>query len=89
MAQIQWLSDYQYTVEDLEDLSELAQLPANSEKQNFVELCSGYWSETSGLLDQATAMQQKRLKQLQWVTSMNKSNCRYRPRLKKADLNNI
>ena len=61
----QCLSDYQNTVENLADLSELAQLPANSEKQNFVELCSGYWSETSGLLDQAIAMQQKRLKQLQ------------------------
>jgi len=32
--------------------------------QSRVELCTGYWSETSGLLDQATAMQQKRLKQL-------------------------
>ena len=61
----QCLSDYQNTVENLADLSELAQLPANSEKQNFVKLCSGYWSETSGLLDQAIAMQQKRLKQLQ------------------------
>lgn len=61
----QCLSDYQNTVENLADLSELAQLPANSEKQNFVELCIGYWSETSGLLDQAIAMQQKRLKQLQ------------------------
>jgi hypothetical protein len=58
------LSDYQNTVKNLADLSELAQLPANSEKQSFVELCTGYWSETSGLLDQATAMQQKRLKQL-------------------------
>ena len=61
----QCLFDYQNTVENLADLSELAQLPANSEKQNFVELCIGYWSETSGLLAQAIAMQQKRLKQLQ------------------------
>ena len=61
----QCLSDYQNTVENLADLSELAQLPANSEKQNFVELCIAYWSETSGLLAQAIAMQQKRLKQLQ------------------------
>ncbi len=61
----QCLFDYQNTVENLADLSELAQLPANSEKQNFVELCIAYWSETSGLLAQAIAMQQKRLKQLQ------------------------
>ena len=61
----QCLSDYQNTVKNLADLSDFVQLPANSEKQSFVELCTGYWSETSGLLAQATAMQQKRLKQLQ------------------------
>ncbi|MFI3197267.1 MAG: Fic family protein [Methylococcaceae bacterium] len=61
----QCLSDYQNTVENLADIGDLAQLPANIEKQRFVELCKGYWSETIELLDQATAMQQKRLKNLQ------------------------
>jgi Fic family protein len=61
----QCLSDYQNTVENLADIGDLAQLPVNIEKQRFVELCKGYWSETIELLDQATAMQQKRLKNLQ------------------------
>ena len=61
----QCLSDYQNTVENLADLSDFVQLPVNSEKQRFVELCKGYWSETIELLNQATAMQQKRLKSLQ------------------------
>jgi hypothetical protein len=56
------MSDHQNTVENLADLSDFAQLPANIEKQRFVELCKGYWSKTIELLDQATAMQQKRLK---------------------------
>jgi hypothetical protein len=29
------------------------------EKQCFVELCKGYWSETIELLNQANTMQQK------------------------------
>jgi Fic family protein len=56
------LSDYQNTVENLAELGDLAQLPANIEKQRFVELCKGYWSETLELRDNAKAMQRKRKK---------------------------
>ncbi len=56
------LSDYQNTILDLEALSDLTQLPDNAEKQHFVELCNGYWSETVELLNNATAMQNKRKK---------------------------
>lgn len=56
------LSYYQNTVENLADLGDLAQLPANIEKQRFVKLCKGYWSETLELLDNAKAMQRKRKK---------------------------
>ena len=54
------LSDYQNTVENLAELRDLVQLPANAEKQRFIELCKGYWSETLELLENAKAMQRKR-----------------------------
>lgn len=54
------LSDYQNTILDLEALSDLAQLPDNTEKQRFIELCSGYWSQTIDLLNNAQEMQLKR-----------------------------
>lgn len=56
------LSDYQNTILDLANLSDFKQLPDNAEKQRFVDLCSGYWSETIELLDNAKAMQRKRKK---------------------------
>lgn len=56
------LSAYQNTVVDLADLSDLARLPDNAEKQAFVELCQGYWAETLALLDKANEMQEKRKK---------------------------
>lgn len=58
----QCLSDYQNTLENLAELRDLTQLPANLEKQRFVDLCTGYWSETLELLDNAKAMQRKRNK---------------------------
>ncbi len=55
------LSAYQTTVADLAELPNLAQLPANIEKQHFVELCTGYWSQTIDLLNKAHEVQSKRL----------------------------
>jgi Fic family protein len=54
------LSDYQNTVDNLPDLSDLSQLPDNPQKQQFTDLCQSYWTQTIELLDQAKAMQQKR-----------------------------
>jgi len=54
------LSDYQNTVENLPDMNDLSQLPDNSQKQQFIDLCQGYWTQTIALLDQANAMQLKR-----------------------------
>lgn len=54
------LSNYQNTIPDLADLSDLKQLPDNSEKHNFVVLCNGYWKETIDLLNKANEMQEKR-----------------------------
>ena len=56
----QALSDYQNSITDLANLSDLTQLPDNTEKRRFVELCQGYWSETLELLDKANKMQTKR-----------------------------
>jgi Fic family protein len=55
------LSDYQNTVEDLPGLSDLSQLPDNRQKQQFAGFCQSYWTQTMELLDQANAMQKKRL----------------------------
>lgn len=55
------LSDYQNTVDNLPDLSDLSQLPNNPQKQQFAGLCQSYWTQTIELLDQANAMQKKRL----------------------------
>ena len=46
---------------DLAELRDFAQLPANSEKQRFVKLCTGYWSQTIDLLNKAHEVQSKRL----------------------------
>ncbi|MDP1771120.1 MAG: Fic family protein [Methylobacter sp.] len=54
------LSNYQNTIPDLADLSDLKQLPDNGEKHNFVVLCNGYWKETINLLDKANEIQEKR-----------------------------
>ena len=54
------LSDYQNTIVSLADLADLEQLPINSERQRFVELCAGYWSETLELLGSAIAIQKIR-----------------------------
>lgn len=54
------LSNYQNTIPDLANLSDLKQLPDNSEKKDFVVLCNGYWNETLDLLNKANAMQEKR-----------------------------
>lgn len=54
------LSNYQNTIQDLAGLSDLKQLPDNDERQVFVVLCNGYWSETLDLLNKANAMQEKR-----------------------------
>jgi hypothetical protein len=45
----------------LPELNALSKLPANLQKQQFAELCQGYWAETVELLNQANAVQQKRL----------------------------
>jgi len=55
------LSDYQNTVDNLPDLSDLSQLPDNPQNQQFTDLCQIYWTQTIELLDQANAMQNKRL----------------------------
>jgi Fic family protein len=54
------LSHYQNTIQQLEELKDFEQLPDNSEKQRFVELCKSYWSETIGLLNKANEIQNKR-----------------------------
>jgi Uncharacterized conserved protein len=54
------LSAYQSTINNLAELNDLNQLPDNAEKQQFVDLCKGYWSETLELLDKANEMQRKR-----------------------------
>lgn len=55
------LSDYQNTVANLPDLSDLSQLPDNDQKRQFADMCLSYWAQTIELLDNANAMQQKRL----------------------------
>lgn len=55
------LSDYQNTIENLADLTDIDQLPINAEKLHFIELCRGYWSETLMLLENAREKQAKRL----------------------------
>jgi Fic family protein len=54
------LSNYQNTVHDLANISDLKQLPDNQEKNDFVNLCRKYWSSTFDLLDKANMMQEKR-----------------------------
>jgi Fic family protein len=54
------LSDYQNTVVNLAGLRDIAQLPTNFEKQRFIDLCKGYWSQTLDLLNKAQEMQLKR-----------------------------
>jgi Fic family protein len=55
------ISDYQNTITGLADLNDLDKLPNNQEKRRFIELCSGYWSETMELLDKAKEFQSKRI----------------------------
>jgi hypothetical protein len=54
------LSAYQNTIPDLAELSDLKQLPDNTEKHAFMVLCQSYWKETLELLDNANAIQEKR-----------------------------
>ncbi len=54
------LSNYQNTVTELAELSDLTQLPSNTEKQQFINLCEGYWAETMTLLNNANVIQKKR-----------------------------
>jgi len=54
------LSAYQNTIPELAELSDLKQLPDNSEKHAFVGLCHGYWKETIDLLNKANEMQEQR-----------------------------
>jgi Fic family protein len=54
------LSAYQNTIPDLAGLSDLKQLPENSEKHDFLVLCKDYWNDTIELLDKAKKMQAKR-----------------------------
>jgi len=56
----QILSNYQNTIIDLAELSDLSFLPDNAEKQEFIQICQSYWRETLVLLDQANIMQTKR-----------------------------
>ena len=57
------LSDYQNTVENLPELNDLALLPENDLKQQFINLSQDYWLETLVLLDQANTKQQNRFLQ--------------------------
>jgi Fic family protein len=54
------LSAYQNTIPELAELNDLAQLPKNTERTEFIELCSRYWAETLELLNQANQIQAKR-----------------------------
>lgn len=54
------LSHYQKTITQLEQLSDLNDLPQNEERKQFIALCNGYWEETISLLNNANAMQAKR-----------------------------
>ena len=56
------LSDYQNTINNLADIGDLNQLPMNSQKQYFIDLCIEYWAQTSDLLVKAKEMQSKRIK---------------------------
>lgn len=56
------LSDYQNTINNLVDIGDLNQLPMNSQKQYFIDLCIEYWAQTSDLLVKAKEMQGKRIK---------------------------
>jgi Fic family protein len=55
------ISNYQNTIINLPDTNDLRQFPDNNEKQLFVDLCKLYWGETLILLDNAKAIQQKRI----------------------------
>lgn len=55
------LSDYQNTIDDLAELSDLSLLPLNDLRQQFKTVCQGYWAQTLSLLDEANAIQAKRL----------------------------
>lgn len=54
------LSDYQNTVANLVALHDLTLLPDNDLKHQFTDLCQGYWAQTTELLENAQAIQQKR-----------------------------
>jgi Fic family protein len=54
------LSTYQNTIADLVNLKDLNQLPDNQEKQDFINLCQGYWAETLALVAEAEAIQNRR-----------------------------
>lgn len=54
------LSAYQNTIQHLEELNDFSLLAHNSQKQDFIDLCQSYWSETLSLLNKANEMQQKR-----------------------------
>jgi len=54
------LSHYQKTITQLDQLSDLNDLPNNTERTQFMDLCNEYWEETIGLLNNANEMQNKR-----------------------------
>ncbi|MCA1796777.1 MAG: Fic family protein [Desulfuromonadaceae bacterium] len=54
------LSDYQSTIQDLERIQSVESFPRNAQREEFIELCRGYWSETLDLLDNAYEIQGRR-----------------------------
>lgn len=54
------ISNYQHTVGDLANVSDMNQFQDNHEKQVFVAECRRYWSETLALLENANKIQAKR-----------------------------
>lgn len=54
------LSNYQSTIQDLVNLKDISDLPKNSEKDAFVNLCKSYWCETHNLIDKANKVQEDR-----------------------------
>jgi len=54
------ISDYQSTISDLAEITDLAQLPQNAEAERFASFCGEHWAETLDLVAKAQALQQKR-----------------------------
>ncbi|MGE0047723.1 MAG: Fic family protein [Acidithiobacillus sp.] len=57
------LSEYQETIPHLAELTCLDELPENSQRERFRELCRGFWEETLELVKNARTMQQEKVRE--------------------------